>query len=90
MKFIFTPLLLIFLFPGCGDDVKKEDPRKLCDSCICQFEFNPGSHDTINRKDCIGRRQGKWVKNKYGNDADTIWKYGDTLYFRNDILQRNH
>lgn len=72
-------VLLSLLFPGC--DQKKSSSSG---PVVCEFELH--NKDTINRRDCKGRRQGKWVKNEFTPSRDAIWKYGDTLYFRDDVL----
>jgi hypothetical protein len=74
-KLSILPILLIFACqpaPMHPENQYQEDRAK-----IAEFEVFHG--DTCNRKDMLGRKQGKWYS--YSNG-----KKSDTLYYENDSL----
>ena len=74
----------IFLLFGCGS--KPTEKTKILshrDSTMnCEWQVIKG--DTVNRKDCMRRRQGPWIVYKYAIASQTVFsKYeGDTSVYK--------
>ena len=70
-----NPLFFLTLLVSCSSD-----PIKKCNT---SFEVNVADpKDTVNKIDCDGLKQGKWIPSPSN-------KLEDTLYYRNDTLVNN-
>ncbi len=75
-KLIFTAGCLISLLfnQSCADKSSEKE------SCTRTFELNANNpHDTVNKTDCNGLKQGKWVPNSTN-------KLTTTTYYSNDSV----
>lgn len=82
---------IILLFVAASTMVcchNKDSSDKSAKNSRCFNSFEVKASDTINRIDCDGKRQGKWIRNKTSSTTDTIWQHGDTLYFKDGILTK--
>ncbi|MBL7921837.1 MAG: hypothetical protein JNJ40_16095 [Bacteroidia bacterium] len=77
MKIIRSILVLataLFFIQSCGYKNTASKP------CHASWEFQGGkTTDTLNRTDCDGLKQGKWVPNKSNNLIATTYYRNDTL-----------
>ena len=74
LKSIIALTTILFFIQSCGDKPKADNP------CHASWEFQgANTQDTVNKTDCSGLKQGKWVPNK-------INKLTDTTYYRNDTI----
>lgn len=74
LKPIIVLTLALFFFQSCGD---KPKPHKHCNY---SYEIFPANiHDTVNRIDCEGLKQGKWVPTQMN-------KITIPTYYRNDTI----
>ena len=73
LKSIIALTIILFFIQSCGDKPKADKP------CHASFEFKANVHDTVNKTDCDGLKQGKWVPN-------IVNKLTDTTYYRNDTI----
>lgn len=74
LKPIIALTIVLFFIQSCGAKPKADKP------CHASWEFQGANmHDTVNKTDCNGLKQGKWMPNK-------INKLTNTTYYRNDTI----
>lgn len=74
VRLILVSITTLFFIQSCGDKSTANKP------CHASWEFQGGNtNDTLNRTDCDGLKQGKWVPNKSNNLTATNYYRNDTL-----------
>lgn len=66
-------LFFLTLLASCSSDPAKK-------SCHASYEINvKNPADTLNKIDCDGLKQGKWIPSPSNKLKDTVYYHNDTL-----------